>query len=255
MRLNNLFFTYMSGHSKWSKIQHKKGKADAQRGNLFTKLSKAITLSAKEGGGDIDMNFSLRLAVERAKAENVPKDVIERAIQRGTGELKDGADIQEIVYEGYGPGGIAVLVETVTDNKQRTVAEVKHAFSSRGGSLGGPGSVQWQFERLGGITMSNEQFTKNNIDRDEYELELIEAGASDIIPHDEYVEIRCPMDKFQAVLEAIKKAGISEPEDAGLKWVAKEEVPTDEDTAQKMHTLYEALDELDDVNEVYTNET
>lgn len=244
----------MSGHSKWHKIQHKKGKADAKRGNLFTKLCKAITIAAKEGGGDPDMNFSLRLAVEKAKQGNVPKDNIERAIKRGTGELTDGTEIQEIVYEGYGPGGIAVLVETLTDNKNRTVAEVKHAFSKYNGSLGGPGSVQWQFERLGVVTIGKEQSAKNNMDKDEFELALIDAGASDIQSHEEYTEIRCPMDAFQSVLEAVKAAGIEDPADAGLKWVAKELMDIDEATGEKMEKLYDALDELDDVNDVYTNE-
>ena len=244
----------MSGHSKWSKIQHKKGKADAQRGNLFTKLCKGITMAAKEGGGDADMNFSLRMAVDKAKANNVPKDNIDRSIKKGTGELKDGEEIQEIIYEGYGPGGIAVLVETLTDNKNRTVSEVKNAFTKHNGSVGGPGSVQWQFERMGVVVISNEQSTINNLNHDDLELALIEAGASDILEFDEHLEIRCPMDTFQSVLEALKGSGISEPEDAGLKWVAKEEVAVDADTTEKMETLYDALDELDDVNEIYTNE-
>jgi len=244
----------MSGHSKWSKIQHKKGKADAQRGNLFTKLCKAITMAAKDGGGDVDMNFSLRMAVDKAKAGNVPKDNIDRAIKRGTGELKDGEEIVEIVYEGYGPGGIAVLVETLTDNKNRTVSEVKSAFTKNNGSVGGPGSVQWQFERLGVVAISNNQLAINNLDKEELELSLIEAGASDILEFDEHIEIRCPMEKFQSVLEALKEKGITEPEDAGLKWVAKEEVAVDNATAEKMEKLYDALDELDDVQEIYTNE-
>ncbi|OIO19124.1 MAG: YebC/PmpR family DNA-binding transcriptional regulator [Candidatus Magasanikbacteria bacterium CG_4_9_14_0_2_um_filter_41_10] len=244
----------MSGHSRWSKIQHKKGKADAQRGNLFTKLCKAITMAAKEDGGDSEMNFSLRLAIEKAKAGNVPKDNIDRSIKKGTGELKDGEEIQEIIYEGYGPGGIAVLVETLTDNKNRTVSEVKNAFTKHYGSVGGPGSVQWQFERLGVIAISNNQLATNNTVRDDFDLALIDAGASDILEFDEHLEARCPMDKFQSVVEALKTCGITEPEDAGLKWVAKEEVAVDADTAEKMEKLYDALDELDDVNEIYTNE-
>lgn len=243
----------MSGHSKWSKIQHKKGRADAQRGNLFTKLSKAITMAAKDGGGDATMNFSLRLAIEKAKAGNMPNDNIERAIKSGTGELKDASEIHEIIYEGYGPSGIAVLVETLTDNKNRTVAEVKHAFSQYGGSLGGPGSVQWQFERMGVVTMSSEQRSMIK-DVDEFELFSIEAGASDIQSEGQYIEITCPMDKFQSVLEAVHRAGITEPEDAGLKWVAKEPVVVDEEVAEKLQKLHDALDELDDVHDVYTNE-
>ncbi|HCC13372.1 MAG TPA: YebC/PmpR family DNA-binding transcriptional regulator [Candidatus Magasanikbacteria bacterium] len=244
----------MSGHSKWSKIQHKKGKADAQRGNLFTKLCKAITMAAKDGGGDATMNFSLRLAVEKAKEENVPKDNIDRSIKKGTGELKDGEEIQEIIYEGYGPGGIAVLVETLTDNKNRTVSEVKNAFTKHNGSVGGPGSVQWQFERRGVVAISNNQLAINNLDKEELELTLIEAGASDILEFDEHIEVRCPVEKFQSVLEALKVWGITKPEDAGLKWVAKEEVAVDGETVEKMEILYDALDALDDVNEIYTNE-
>ncbi len=243
----------MSGHSKWSKIQHKKGRADAQRGNLFTKLSKAITMAAKDGGGDPTMNFSLRLAIEKAKAGNMPNDNIDRAIKSGTGELKDAAEIHEIIYEGYGPSGIAVLVETLTDNKNRTVAEVKHAFSQYGGSLGGPGSVQWQFERMGVITMNSDQRSMIK-DFDEFELSIIDAGASDIQSHEEYTEIRTPMGQFQSVLEAVSAAGIDDPEDAGLKWVAKEEVHVGEDVAEKMQKLHDTLDELDDVHDVYTNE-
>ncbi|PIR76225.1 MAG: YebC/PmpR family DNA-binding transcriptional regulator [Candidatus Magasanikbacteria bacterium CG10_big_fil_rev_8_21_14_0_10_42_10] len=241
----------MSGHSRWSKIQHKKGKADAQRGNLFTKLCKAITMAAKDGGGDAEMNFSLRLAIEKAKGGNVPKDNIERAIKRGTGELKDGEEIQEVLYEGYGPGGIAVLVETLSDNKNRTVSEVKNAFTKNGGSLGSLGSVQWQFERQGVVILGHAQVS---ISKDDLELALIDAGASDILEFDEHLEVRCPMDKFQSVVEALKTCGVGEPEDAGLKWVAKEEVGVDDGIAEKMEKLYDALDELDDVNEIYTNE-
>lgn len=243
----------MSGHSKWSKIQHKKSKIDTQRGNLFTKLSKAITIASKKGGEDIDMNFSLRLAIEKAKTYNVPKDVIERAIQRGTGEIKDSADINEIIYEGYGPGGIAILVETLTDNKMRTVAEVKHVFSKHGGSLGGPGSVQWQFEHLGVVILNNNQRSVI-IDQDTFALTLIDVGASDIKNHKEFLEIQCPMEAFQTVLETTKKAIMTEPEDAGLKWIAKEDIKIDANTGEKMHSLYEALYELDDIQNVYTNE-
>lgn len=243
----------MSGHSKWSKIQHKKGKADAQRGNLFTKLCKAITVAAREGGGDPDMNFSLRMTIDKAKADNVPKDNIDRAIKRGTGELKDGEEIVEIVYEGYGPGGIAVLVETLTDNKNRTVSEVKHAFSKHGGSLGGPGSVQWQFERMGVFVISKEQLEVNTIDRDTFDLALIDAGASDILEFDEYVEVRSSMEHFQSVLEVLKGQGITDPDDAGLKWVAKEEMPVDADLHTRIEALEDAMNELDDVQAVYTN--
>ena len=147
----------MSGHSKWSKIQHKKGAADAKRGNIFTKLGKAISIAAQQGGGDPEMNFSLRLAIDRAKGANMPKDNIERAIKRGTGELKDGAELQEIIYEGFGTGGVAIIVETVTDNSNRTVSDVKSVFNRTGGSLGGPNAVKWQFEQKAVLRVAQEK--------------------------------------------------------------------------------------------------
>ena len=241
----------MSGHSKWSKIQHKKGKNDAKRGASFTKLCRGVSLAASEGGGDPDMNFSLRLAIEKAKQGNVPKDNIERAIKRGTGELKDGAALSEGLYEGFGSGGVAVLVETVTDNANRTVSEVKHIFSKHGGSLGGPGSVAWMFERLGVVRLKIEDFRLQN---DEIELSVIDAGAEDIVENKDFVEIRSSVGNFQKVLEAIQSFEI-EPEDSGLEWVAKEEISVDENVAGKVEALYEALDELDDVKSVYSNDS
>ncbi len=241
----------MSGHSKWHKIQHKKGKNDAARGKIFTKLCKAITIAA-QNGGDPNMNFSLRLAIEKAKAENVPKDNIERAIKRGTGEDKEGVQFHEVTYEGYGPGGIAIIVECITDNTNRSVSDVKHAFSKHGGSMGNEGSVRWQFERLG-VVMFNTEKKETIDDRGSFELSLIDAGADDIKVTDDGVEVRCKMEDFAKVLGVVEGKGI-EPDDSGLQWVAKEEVPVDDKTSDKMQTLYEALDELDDVNDVYTNE-
>ena len=242
----------MSGHSKWHKIQHKKGKADKARSGSFTKLLKAVEVAAMQGGSDADMNFSLRLAVEKAKASNVPKDNIQRAIKRGAGELDGEAAIEQIIYEGYGPGGIAVLVECNTNNRNRTVAEVKHAFSKYGGSMGASGSVQWQFEHLAVIIFDSER--KSAIDNwDEFEMSLIESGASDVLVSNSFVEIRGPKESFQTLVEAVETAGIV-PEDSGLKWVAKDSLGVDEPTTLKMETLYEKLDELDDVSDVYTNE-
>lgn len=242
----------MSGHSKWSKIQHKKGKKDAKRGDAFTKLCKAITVAAQQGGGDPEMNFSLRLAVQKAKQGNVPKDNIERAIKRGTGELADGAQIQELLYEGYGPGGIAILIEALTDNTNRTVSDVKHALTKHGGSLAGPGSVKWQFEQLG-VSMIAAEKKESIDDWDSLELALMDAGADDIIVSEGGVEIRSSRDAFKSVVDAIAAAGI-EPDESGLMWVAKEAADPGADNAKKMETLYAALDELDDVKEVYTNE-
>lgn len=243
----------MSGHSKWHKIQHKKGAADAKRGNLFTKLTKAITVAAQQGGGDPDMNFSLRMAIDKAKQGNVPKDNIERAIKRGTGELKDGAEIQEVIYEGYGPGGIAILIEAITDNTNRTVGEIKHTLGKYGGSLGGPGSVKWQFARLGVVRLDESKKVKVESIKSDFELAVIEAGADDIIESEYGIEIRCPMDNFQKVLDAVKSLDI-EPTDSNLEWIAKEENDTDEGVTASMEKLYDTLQDLDDVKEVYTNE-
>jgi YebC/PmpR family DNA-binding regulatory protein len=238
----------MSGHSKWSKIQHKKGKNDAKRGVSFTKLCRAVTVTAAEGGADPDMNFSLRLALVRAKQGNVPKDNIERAIKRGTGELKDAAILSEGLYEGFGSGGVAVLVETVTDNVNRCGSEIKHFFSKHGGSLGAPGSVKWQFERLGvaRFKILDLRF-KNDI-----ELKLIDAGTEDIVEDQDGMEIWCSIEKLQTVLEVLKSFEI-EPEESGLEWVAKEKVEADDNVLKKIKALYGALEENDDVKEVYTN--
>ncbi len=242
----------MSGHSKWSKIQHKKGKADKARSNLFTKLLRAITITAQQGGGDPEMNFSLRLAVDRAKAGNVPKDNIERAIKKGTGELKDGTIIEEAMYEGFGPGGVAVLVETMTDNKNRTVSEVKHALSRYGGSLGGPGSVQWQFERKGVVIIDTAKLQEVGIEKDQFELSLMDAGVEDISEEEGLISVISSISDFQKVLEAIQGMNI-EASDSGLKWIAKDTMEISDEVMTKVESLYEALDELDDVREVYMN--
>lgn len=243
----------MSGHSKWSKIRHKKGKTDSARSNLFTKLCKAITVASAQGGGDPDMNFSLRLAIEKAKSGNVPKDNIEKAIKRGIGELSEGAVFEEIIYEGFGPGGTAFLVETVTDNRNRTVSEVKHAFSKFGGSLGGPGSVKWQFNHLGVIRLSKEKKDGLGEKWTELELDLMDAGVDDIVESEFGVELYSSVDKLQSVLESVKKFDI-EPEDSGLEWVAKENITLAENESSSANKLYDALDELDDVESVYSNE-
>lgn len=243
----------MSGHSKWSKIKHKKGAADAKRSNLFTKLTKAVTVAAQQGGGDPEMNFSLRLAIDKAKAGNVPKDNIDRAIKRGTGEDKEGAAIEEVLYEGFGPGGVAILIEVLTDNKNRTVSEIKNILTKQGGSLGGPGSVQWQFERKGEVLFTPEK--KSQIqDWDSVQLELMDAGAEDIRDDENGVEIICPIENFKKVMQVINKLGI-DPDDSGLKWVAKEEATLDDEASKKVEALCQALDESDDVREVYTNES
>lgn len=243
----------MSGHSRWHKVQHKKGKVDLVRSALFTKLTRAVAIAAAQGGGDPEMNFSLRLALAKAKAGNVPKDNIARAISRGAGGLKEDEALTEALYEGFGPGGSALMIEAVTDNKNRTVSDIKNLLAKHGGSLGGPGSVAWQFVRLGVI-----RFGKNNhparsaADESDLELALIEAGADDIVEREDGIEIRSAGERFQQVLEAVKSSGL-EPDEAGLEWVAKEEIRLEDEMSKKLEGLYEALGEMDDVKSVYTN--
>jgi len=241
----------MAGHSKWHNIQVRKGKQDKLRANLFTKLARAITVAAQSGGADVDINFALRLAIEKARAANMPKDNIDRAIKKGTGELKDGAAIEEIVYEGFGPGGVAFVVEAMTDNKNRTSSDMKHAFSKYGGSMGGPGSVQWQFEYKGVVRFTAEK-KKHIVEWDVFELALIDAGAEDIRDSENGVEAIGPIDRLRELLQVLEKNNI-EPDDSGLEWIPKETISIDEETSGKIDILYDALDELDDVKAVYTN--
>ena len=237
----------MSGHSKWHNIQGRKGKQDALRSSQFTKMAKLISIAARSGG-DPAMNFSLRIAIEKAKEAGVPKDNIERAIKRGTGEL-EGAQIEEAIYECYGPGGVAVLVKCLTDNKNRTVSEIKHIFSLHGGSMAGAGSVMWMFAQMGVIVLQKEQI---KIDRDEFDLKMIEAGAEDIVGSEEQVEIRTKIENFQKVLGAVKEMDI-EPVESGLQWVAKDKVPVSDEVGEKLGKLFEELEENDDVEDYFTN--
>ena len=239
----------MSGHSKWHNIQARKGKQDAMRSGQFTKISKLIALAAK-GGADPTMNFSLRIAIEKAKAVGMPKDNIERAIKRGTGEL-EGAQIEEVLYECYGPGGVAVLVKALTDNKNRTVSDIKHIFSKHGGSMAGTGSVQWMFGQFGVAVINKEQLIDNKIDRDQFELTIIEAGAEDIV-EDEGLEIRTKVENFQKVLAKIKEIGL-ETADSGLQWVAKDMVEINPDVSENLEKLFEELEENDDIEDYFTN--
>lgn len=243
----------MSGHSKWHNIQGRKGKQDTLRANQFTKIGRMITLAAREGGSELAANFTLRLAIEKARAVNMPKDNIERAVKRGTGELNDGAHLEEIVYEGFGSHGVAFLVEAFTDNKNRTAGEIKHAFSSHGGSLGAPGSVQWQFEHKGVVRISESEKEKVQSKKNEFELVLIEAGIDDMSESDFGFEIICPVPQFQKVLEVVQSFGIT-PDQSGLEWIPKEAVVIDSEAAEKIAVLYDLLDEMDDVRAVYTNE-
>lgn len=242
----------MSGHSKWHNIQAKKGKQDSLRSGAFTKVGRMITVAAREGGGDPDSNFSLRLAVEKAKEINMPKDNVERAIKRGTGDLKDAAIIEEVVYEGFGPGGSAILVEAFTDNKNRSVSDIKNIFSKTGGNLAGQGSVRWQFARQGVIRVVSEEMKKIADKRADFELAVIEAGAEDLSESEFGLEIICPQEKLAMVLNAVKKYNLS-IEESGLEWLAKENISLSAEENQKLSNLIEALEEHDDVREVYTN--
>ncbi|MCF6277081.1 MAG: YebC/PmpR family DNA-binding transcriptional regulator [Candidatus Magasanikbacteria bacterium] len=241
----------MSGHSKWSKIKNKKGKEDQKRGAIFTKATRAINLAARQGGGNIDMNFSLRLAVEKAKSLNMPKDNIERAIKKGAGET-GGVDLEEILYEGFGVGGIAIMIETLSDNRNRTGSEVKNTLTKNGGSLGAPGSVKWQFERKGVVRLVNE---KKDItgDWESLQLALMDAGAEDIREADEGVEIISATEDFKNLLEFLKKSEI-ETDDSGLEWVAREPLSLSEEASIKLEKLVEKIEDCDDVQDVFTNQ-
>ena len=237
----------MSGHSKWSTIKRKKGAADAKRGAEFTRLSREISLAAREGGGDPDTNFRLRLAVEKARAGNMPKDNIERSIKKGTGEDKDGVVFEEVSYEGYAAKGVAVMLECMTENRNRTVAEVRHGLSKYGGSLGENGSVAWQFERVAFFTFSEKKMGFDAA----FEL-AIEAGADDVTVDDGTIEIVGPVSSFKDIGDALKAANVA-PEDAGLRMDAKQEMDLSvADTLQVLKGI-EHLEELDDVQNVYHN--
>jgi len=242
----------MSGHSKWHNIQVRKGKQDKARANVFTKMARLITIAARAGGGDPEANFALRLAMEKARAANMPKDNIERAIKRGTGELADSAALEEILYEGFAPGGAAVLVEAVTDNKTRTVSDIKHIFTAHGGTLAGPGSVQWQFERFGVVRINKSQMSNVKGQVSDFELRLIEAGADDLVESEHGLEIFSPVDKLQSILGVVKSLQL-ELDDSGLEWVAKEAIKVEPAPALQVEKLIEALDNNDDVKAVYAN--
>jgi len=235
----------MSGHSKWSKIKHKKGAADAKRGAIFTKLGNAITIAAKQGGGDPDMNFSLRLAMEKAKQGNMPKDNIERAVKRGTGK-GEGASLEEATYEGFGPSKIPIIVQCLTDNKNRTVSEIKGILEKNGGAMAGQGSVMWQFSKMGVLSVSSEQLSG-----DDLELQLIDAGAEDIEMNDEVLVYTKP-EELQKVKQDIEKMNL-EIESADIEFVAKEKKEIDDEQGEKVQKLFNALDENDDVSNYYTN--
>ncbi|HEX9930386.1 MAG TPA: YebC/PmpR family DNA-binding transcriptional regulator [Pyrinomonadaceae bacterium] len=241
-----LHLLFMSGHSKWHTIKHKKGALDAKRGKLFTRLIKEITVAARMGGGKVEDNARLRKVVNEAKGANMPNDTIDKAIKRGTGEL-EGVTYEEITYEGYGVGGVAVLVETMTDNRNRTVAELRHLFSKNNGNLGEAGSVAWMFDKKGYIVVEKEAKSEDEL----FEL-AIEAGADDLQDEGDVFEIYTPPENFDAVTDAVKNAGI-EPQAAEISMVPQNYIKLEGVDAKQMLKLYDALDDHDDVQKVYAN--
>ncbi|HEY4096019.1 MAG TPA: YebC/PmpR family DNA-binding transcriptional regulator [Baekduia sp.] len=236
----------MSGHSKWASIKHKKAIVDSKRGKLFTKLARAVTVAAKEGGGDIDGNPSLALAVQKARDASMPKDNIERAIAKGTGAGADAAALETIMYEGYGPGGVALLIEAVTDNRNRTGADVRHALSKGNGSLGEPGSVAYNFDKKGVIVVDGERYTEDDL------MVAIDAGAEDISREDDSWEIVTEPSDLTAVRKALEDAEV-ELINAEVTQRPKVLVPVDEDTAGKLLRLIDNLEDNDDVDAVHAN--
>ena len=236
----------MSGHSKWSSIKHKKGAADAKRGKLFTKLARAITVAARDGGGDPDGNPSLATAVQKARDASMPKDNIQRAIDRGTGAGADSAAIERILYEGYGPAGVAILVEALTDNRNRASAEIRFAFSSHGGSLGEPGSVAWIFEKKGAIVVDGSRYGEDDL------IVAIDVGAEDVREDGDQLRVLCDPGDLASVREALEGAGV-EVESAGIATEPKSTVEVKGHDAERLLKLLDALDEQDDVDEVFAN--
>jgi len=236
----------MSGHSKWSTIKRKKGAEDAKRGKIFTKIGRELAVAAREGGPDPEVNFKLRLVIEKAKQANMPKDNIARSIRRGAG-LEKGEELEQVVYEGYGPGGTAMIVRALTDNRNRAVADIRRAFSRHGGNLGENGCVAWMFEYKGYVTIP-----LNGHDPDELFMLAVDAGAEDVVVGEDTVEIFAEVSDFQAVQEALSGAEI-EMETAELSMIPQTKMDLPPTQGIKVMGLVDSLDELDDVEKVYTN--
>lgn len=237
----------MSGHSHWATIKRKKGASDAKRGAIYTRCTREILMAVREGGGDPDSNFRLRLAIDRARAQNMPKDNIERAIKRGTGESKDAESFEQVYYEGYAPHGVALMIDCVTENRNRTVAEIRHILSRSGGNLGEAGSVAWQFKRVAAFTIPA---AGNDFDKI-FEL-AVEGGADDVTNDDGSIEIIAPVESFKSISELLRKENIH-VEEAGIRMVPNQEMELNvEQTVQVMKAI-ENLEELDDVQNVYSN--
>ena len=236
----------MSGHSKWASIKHKKGATDAKRGKLFTKLARAITVAAREGGGDPDGNATLATAIQKARDQSMPKDNIQRAIDRGTGEGTDGVELERILYEGYGPGGVAILVDALSDNRNRTGSEIRHAFDRHNGSLGEPNSVAWIFEKRGVILVDGDRYDEDDL------MVAIDAGAEDVVDDDGTFRVLSAPGDLAAVRAALEEAGV-EIESADVVMDPKNTVEVGEGDAKTLLNLIEALDDHDDVDGVHAN--
>jgi YebC/PmpR family DNA-binding regulatory protein len=237
----------MSGHSHWATIRRKKGAADAKKGAIFTRLAREIVMSAREGGGDPDSNFRLALAIEKARAGNMPKENIDRAIKRGTGEDKDGAIYEEITYEGYGPHGVALMMDCVTDNRNRAVAEIRHLLNRSGGNMAEAGAVGWQFSRNAYFSFPSEMLSYDKA----FELAL-DAGAEDVQQDGDNIEIIGPVEAFKKISDALKKADVT-PDDAELRMIAKQDLELPVDQTLSVLRAIEILEELDDVQSVFHN--
>jgi YebC/PmpR family DNA-binding regulatory protein len=237
----------MSGHSHWATIRRKKGAADAKRGQVFTRIAKEIVMTARTGGSDIGSNFRLALAVEKARASNMPKDSIERAIKRGAGEDKDATAFEEFTLEGYGPHGVAIMVDCVTDNRNRTVADTRHVFSKSGGTMAEAGAVGWQFERKAYFSFPASQLSYDKA----FEL-AIEAGADDVQEDGENLEITGPVEVFKTLSDALHAAKVS-PDEAGLRLIAKQDLELEVDQTLQVLRVVEAIEEMDDVQNVFHN--
>lgn len=236
----------MSGHSKWATIKRKKAATDSARGKVFTKIIKEITIASRDGGGDPDSNPRLRLAIQTAKSNNMPQDNITRAIKKGTGEL-EGVRYEEITYEAYAPGGIAVIIESVTDNKNRTVAELRHLISKKNGNLAESGSVSWMFERKGVVNVE-----KDSVKEDDLMEVILDAGADDLKSEGDYYEVTAPIENFEKVRKAIEDKSYK-IESASLQYIAKDLVAVDNKNADEVIRFIEAVEENDDVQNLYTN--
>jgi YebC/PmpR family DNA-binding regulatory protein len=236
----------MSGHSKWASIKHKKGATDARRGQLFTKLARAIAVAAREGGGNPESNYTLAAAVQKARDYSMPKDSIQRAIDRGTGAGGDADAIERVIYEGYGPAGVAVLVEALTDNRNRTSSDVRHAFEKHGGSLGEPGSVAWVFEKRGVAMVDADRYSEDDL------IAAIDAGAEDVTREGDSLKILCAAEDLAAVRKAVEAAGV-EIESAEITMEPKSVVEVAGSDAAAVMRLMDALDEQDDVEAVHAN--